>query len=55
MIRNDLNYARGLAILMIVIGHTSGIHPLSDKLIYSLHVPLFFCDKRHSAAPQSHG
>ena len=42
MMRNDLNYARGLAILMIVIGHTNGIHPLVDKLIYSLHVPLFF-------------
>ena len=40
--RNELDYSRGIAILLILIGHTNGISSVSDKLIYSFHVPLFF-------------
>lgn len=40
--RNDLDYARGVAMLLIVIGHTPDIDRMANKIIYSFHVPLFF-------------
>ena len=42
MRRNDIDYARGIAILLILIGHTIGMSNFETKLIYSFHVPLFF-------------
>lgn len=42
MRRNDLDYSRGLAILMILVGHSNGMNDFCVKLIYSFHVPLFF-------------
>ena len=42
MRRTDLDYARGIAILLILIGHSNGMFDLEVKLIYSFHVPLFF-------------
>lgn len=43
MRRKDLDYARGIAILLILIGHSSnGMSEIEVKLIYSFHVPLFF-------------
>lgn len=40
--RTDLDYARGIAILLILVGHTNGISDNAIKVIYSFHVPLFF-------------
>ena len=42
MRRNDLDYARGLAMLLIIIGHANGISEIELKIIYSFHVSLFF-------------
>ena len=37
-----MDYARGIAILLILIGHSNGMSNFETKLIYSFHVPLFF-------------
>lgn len=42
MRRLDLDNARGLAIILIMIGHSNGMSGQITKLIYSFHVPLFF-------------
>lgn len=42
MRRNDIDYSRAIAILLILIGHSDGMADLCVKLIYSFHVPLFF-------------
>lgn len=42
MRRYDLDQSRAIAILLILIGHSDGIPPLVDRIIYSFHVPLFF-------------
>ena len=40
--RDDIDYARGIAMLLIVIGHTPDLNSIVVKVLYSFHVPLFF-------------
>lgn len=42
MRRNDFDYAKGIAMVLIIIGHAIGMSEFELKLIYSFHVPLFF-------------
>ena len=40
--RDDIDYARGIAMLLIVIGHTPDLNSIVVKVLYSFHVPIFF-------------
>lgn len=42
MRRSDFDYARGIAMILIIIGHAIGMSEFVVQIIYSFHVPLFF-------------
>ena len=51
--RDDIDYARGIAMLLIVIGHTPDLNSIVVKVLYSFHVPLFFIITGISFKPAS--
>lgn len=52
---NYIDIAKGIGIIMVVVGHCSGLPTTLNRLIFSVHMPLFFILSGYFFNPESAG